>query len=302
MNASDLLKKVRQIEIKTRGLSNHIFAGEYNTAFKGKGMAFSEVRDYQNGDDVRLIDWNVTARYNSPFVKVFEEEREMTVMLMIDVSGSNNFGSNKNFKKELATEIGAVLAFSAIKNNDKVGVIFFSDIIEKFIPPKKGKKHILRIIREIISFKPSSKKTDLSVALEYFNSVISRRSICFILSDFISTSFKKPLKIASRKHDVVALKLIDKREEIIPNIGLVPIEDAESGKKIIIDTSSKFFINRLLEEKNKRNNKLKSLMNESSVDLINLYTGEDYVKPLINFFKKGVVKDEKHMHLNIIVN
>lgn len=286
MNASDLLKKVRQIEIKTRGLSNHIFAGEYNTAFKGKGMAFSEVRDYQNGDDVRLIDWNVTARYNSPFVKVFEEEREMTVMLMIDVSGSNNFGSNKNFKKELATEIGAVLAFSAIKNNDKVGVIFFSDIIEKFIPPKKGKKHILRIIREIISFKPSSKKTDLSVALEYFNSVISRRSICFILSDFISTSFKKPLKIASRKHDVVALKLIDKREEIIPNIGLVPIEDAESGKKIIIDTSSKFFINRLLEEKNKRNNKLKSLMNESSVDLINLYTGEDYVKPLINFFKK----------------
>ena len=286
MNASDLLKKVRQIEIKTRGLSNHIFAGEYNTAFKGKGMAFSEVRDYQNGDDVRLIDWNVTARYNSPFVKVFEEEREMTVMLMIDVSGSNNFGSNKNFKKELATEIGAVLAFSAIKNNDKVGVIFFSDIIEKFIPPKKGKKHILRIIREIISFKPSSKKTDLSVALEYFNSVIRKRSICFILSDFISTSFKKPLKIASRKHDVVALKLIDKREEIIPNIGLVPIEDAESGKKIIIDTSSKFFISKLLEEKNNRNNKLKSLMNESSVDLINLYTGEDYVKPLINFFKK----------------
>ena len=286
MNASDLLKKVRQIEIKTRGLSNHIFAGEYNTAFKGKGMAFSEVKDYQNGDDVRLIDWNVTARYNSPFVKVFEEEREMTVMLMIDVSGSNNFGSNKNFKKELATEIGAVLAFSAIKNNDKVGVIFFSDIIEKFIPPKKGKKHILRIIREIISFKPSSKKTDLSVALEYFNSVISRRSICFILSDFISTSFKKPLKIASRKHDVVALKLIDKREEIIPNIGLVPIEDAESGKKIIIDTSSKFFISKLSAEKNKRNNNLKSLMNESSVDLINLYTGEDYVKPLINFFKK----------------
>jgi len=286
MNTSDLLKKVRQIEIKTRGLSNHIFAGEYNTAFKGKGMAFSEVRDYQNGDDVRLIDWNVTARYNSPFVKVFEEEREMTVMLMIDVSGSNNFGSNKNFKKELATEIGAVLAFSAIKNNDKVGVVFFSDIIEKFIPPKKGKKHILRIIREIISFTPSSKKTDLSVALEYFNSVISRRSICFILSDFISSSFKKPLKIASRKHDVVAVKLIDKREEIIPNIGLVPIEDAESGKKIIIDTSSKFFISKLLEEKKKRNKKLKSLMSESNVDLINLYTGEDYVKPLINFFKK----------------
>ncbi len=286
MNTSDLLKKVRQIEIKTRGLSNHIFAGEYNTAFKGKGMAFSEVRDYQNGDDVRLIDWNVTARYNSPFVKVFEEEREMTVMLMIDVSGSNNFGSNKNFKKELATEIGAVLAFSAIKNNDKVGVVFFSDIIEKFIPPKKGKKHILRIIREIISFTPSSKKTDLSVALEYFNSVISRRSICFILSDFISSSFKKPLKIASRKHDVVAVKLIDKREEIIPNIGLVPIEDAESGKKIIIDTSSKFFISKLLEEKQKRNKKLKNLMSESSVDLINLFTGEDYVKPLINFFKK----------------
>ena len=290
MKTSELIKKVRQIEIKTKGLSNHIFAGEYHTAFKGTGMAFSEVREYVNGDDLRTIDWNVTARYNSPFVKVFEEEREMTVMLMIDVSGSNNFGSNKNFKKELATEIGAVLAFSAIKNNDKVGVVFFSDIIEKFIPPKKGKKHILRIIREIISFTPSSKKTDLSVALEYFNSVISRRSICFILSDFISSNFNKPLKIASRKHDVVAVKLIDKREEIIPNIGLVPIEDAESGKKIIIDTSSKFFISKLLEEKQKRNRKLKSLMSESSVDLINLYTGEDYVKPLINFFKKRSCK------------
>jgi uncharacterized protein (DUF58 family) len=204
MSTSALLKKVRQIEIKTKGLSNHIFAGEYHTAFKGKGMAFSEVREYQAGDDIRSIDWNVTARYNSPFVKVFEEEREMTVMLLVDVSASGNFGTKDQFKRELATEIAAILAFSAIKNNDKVGVIFFTDKVEEFIPPKKGKKHILRIIREVLAFQPSRKKTDISEALEYFNSVIKRRSICFILSDFISPPFEKPLRIASKNPDLVA--------------------------------------------------------------------------------------------------
>ena len=213
MSASSLLKKVRQIEIKTKGLSNHIFAGEYHTACKGRGMAFSEVREYQTGDDVRSIDWNVTARYNSPFVKIFEEEREITVMMLIDVSASGNFGTRKQSKRELATEIAAILAFSAIKNNDKVGVIFFSEKIEKFIPPKKGKSHILRIIREVLAFNPSKKRTDISIALEYFNSVIKRRSICFILSDFISPSFEKPLKIASKKHDLIGIRIHDNRED-----------------------------------------------------------------------------------------
>jgi uncharacterized protein (DUF58 family) len=199
MSTSTLLKKVRKIEIKTKGLSNHIFAGEYNTAFKGKGMAFSEVREYQPGDDVRSIDWNVTARYNAPFVKVFEEEREMTVMLMVDVSSSANFGTNKQFKSELASELSALIAFSAIKNNDKVGVIFFSNIIEEFIPPKKGKSHILRIIRQVLSFDAEKKTTDISQALKYFNSVVKKRSICFIISDFISPDFEKPLKIAAKK-------------------------------------------------------------------------------------------------------
>ena len=290
MNTSDLLKKVRQIEIKTKGLSNHIFAGEYNTAFKGKGMAFSEVREYQNGDDVRLIDWNVTARYNTPFIKVFEEEREMTVMLLIDVSGSENFGTNKKLKKELATEIGAILAFSAIKNNDKVGIIFFSDIIEKFIPPKKGKKHILRLIREIIAFSPTRKKTDIAVSLEYFNAVIKKRSICFILSDFMSHDFEKPLKIASRKHDIIGLKIYDEREEKLPDVGLLPLEDIETEETVYIDTSNIEIRNSLLKEKNKRNNYLKKLFHNSGLDLINLSTGEDYVKPLINFFKNRSTK------------
>ena len=222
MSTSALLKKVRKIEIKTKGLSNHIFAGEYQTAFKGKGMAFSEVREYQPGDDVRSIDWNVTARYNAPFVKVFEEEREMTVMLLIDVSASGNFGTQEQFKRELATELSAILAFSAIKNNDKVGVIFFTDKVEQFIPPKKGKSHILRIIREVLAFQPTGKGTNIARALEYFNSVIKKRSICFILSDFMSKEFDRPLKIASKKHDLVALRIHDTREDTLPNVGLVP--------------------------------------------------------------------------------
>ena len=285
MSTSSLLKKVRKIEIKTRGLSNHIFAGEYNTAFKGKGMAFSEVREYQSGDDVRSIDWNVTARYNSPYIKVFEEEREMTVMLLVDVSGSGNFGTKQQFKREIATELSAVLAFSAIKNNDKVGVIFFSDIIEEFIPPKKGKSHILRIIRQILSFKPQNKKTNISQAIEYFNNVMKKRCICFILSDYISSSFEKPLRIASKKHDVVALKVSDKREKTIPNIGIVPFKDSETEKVILLDTSSKLVRERFQKKQKEKQSEIEKLFPRCGVDLININTGEDYVKPLINFFK-----------------
>lgn len=286
MNASSLLKKVRKIEIKSKGLSNHIFAGEYHTAFKGTGMAFSEVREYQSGDDIRSIDWNVTARYNTPFVKIFEEEREMTVMLLIDVSASGDFGTNKQYKKDLATEIAAVLAFSAIKNNDKVGVIFFSDRIEKFIIPKKGKSHILRIIREIVSLEPDSKGTDVSMALEYFNSVIKKRSICFLLSDFTSTPFSKPLKIASKKHDIVGVRIHDKRESEMPNIGLVPMQDMETDKLVYVDTSNKEIRLNYSKTRSQKIKELNKIFETNGVDLVQISTGEDYVKPLVNFFKR----------------
>ena len=285
MSTSALLKKVRKIEIKTKGLSNHIFAGEYHTAFKGKGMAFSEVREYQPGDDLRSIDWNVTARYNSPFVKVFEEEREMTVMLLIDVSASGNFGTQEQFKRELATELAAILAFSAIKNNDKVGVIFFTDKVEQFIPPKKGKSHILRIIREVLAFQPTGKGTDIAGALEYFSAVIKKRSICFILSDFMSKEFDRPLKIASKKHDLVALRIHDTREDTLPNVGLVPMQDAETEKMIFVDTSSKKVRDNFAKNRAQATAKLRKLFPSSGVDLIDITTGTDYVKPLINFFK-----------------
>ena len=285
MSTSALLKKVRKIEIKTKGLSNHIFAGEYHTAFKGKGMAFSEVREYQPGDDIRSIDWNVTARYNSPFVKVFEEEREMTVMLLIDVSASGNFGTQEQFKRELATELAAILAFSAINNNDKVGVIFFTDKVDQFIPPKKGKSHILRIIREVLAFEPTGKGTDIAGALEYFSAVIKKRSICFILSDFISNEFDRPLKIASKKHDLVALRIHDRREDTLPNIGLVPMEDAETEKMLFVDTSSKKVRDNFAKNRAQATAKLHKLFPASGVDLIDITTGTDYVKPLINFFK-----------------
>jgi len=285
MSTLELLKKVRKIEIKTKGLSNHIFSGEYHTAFKGKGMAFSEVRGYQPGDDVRSIDWNVTARYNNPFVKVFEEEREMTVMLLIDMSGSSDFGTQTQLKREVATEIAAVLSFSAINNNDKIGVIFFSDKIEKFIPPKKGKSHILQIIRELITFKSESKKTNLEEALIYFNNVIKKRAVCFILSDFMDDDFDKSLKIARKKHDIIALRIHDEKEEELVDVGLIKLEDTETGNLKWVDTSSKnsrkeFRKNYLLFE-----NKLKQTFQHSSVDHINIKTGKDYVKPLINFFK-----------------
>lgn len=285
MSTSALLKKVRKIEIKTKGLSNHIFAGEYHTAFKGKGMAFSEVREYQPGDDIRSIDWNVTARYNSPFVKVFEEEREMTVMLLIDVSASGNFGTQEQFKRELATELAAILAFSAIKNNDKVGVIFFTDKVEQFIPPKKGKSHILRIIREVLAFQPTGKGTDIAGALEYFSAVIKKRSICFILSDFMSNEFDRPLKIASKKHDLVALRIHDTREDTLPNVGLVPMQDAETEKMLFVDTSSKKVRDNFAKNRAQATAKLRKLFPASGVDLIDITTGTDYVKPLINFFK-----------------
>ena len=285
MKTLELIKKVRQIEIKTKGLSNHIFAGEYHTAFKGTGMAFSEVREYVNGDDLRTIDWNVTARYNSPFVKVFEEEREMTVILLIDVSASTNFGTNFQFKRDLCTEIAAIFAFSAIKNNDKVGVIFFSNEVEKYIPPQKGKKHILRLIQEIINFKPKHKKTNIESALEYLNMVIKKRSISFIISDFISTNYQKSIKIIKKRHDIIGIKLNDKSEKDLPNIGLIPPQNSETGEKYFLDSSNKKVREKFSNEKIFNDQKIKIFFQQNGIDLIELNTGEDYIKPLMSFFK-----------------
>ena len=285
MDTKEILKKVRSIEIKTKGLSNHIFAGEYNTAFKGRGMTFSEVREYEIGDDLRTIDWNVTARYNNPFVKVFEEEREITLMLMVDVSSSSSFGTNKRFKRELVSEISAVLAFSAIKNNDKVGVIFFSDKIEKFISPSKGKKHILRIIKEILTFESTSKKTNIKKALEYFNRVTKKRSICFLLSDFFDSDFFEPVKLSAKRHDLVAVNTLDSRELEIPNVGLLSLQDSEEDNEILVDSSDRKFRRNF---KNKQLSRLKTLKKELSLcgaDYIQLLTQEDIISPLINFFK-----------------
>lgn len=287
METSEILKRVRQIEIKTKGLSNHIFAGQYHSAFKGRGMSFSEVREYQYGDDVRDIDWNVTARFNRPYVKVFEEERELTVMLMVDVSGSLEFGTVKQFKKDLVTEISATLAFSAIQNNDKIGVIFFSDRIEKFIPPKKGKKHILYIIRELIDFQPESRRTDVGMALEYLTNVMKRRCTAFILSDFIDQkSFNNPLTIANRKHDVVALQVYDKRICDLPAIGLMKVKDAETGHEQWIDTSSKAVRKAHHEWWVQKQTKLNDVFAKSNVDYVSIRTDEDYVRALLNLFAK----------------
>ena len=286
MNTSELLKKVRKIEIKTKGLSKNIFSGEYQTAFKGKGMAFSEVREYQPGDDVRTIDWNVTARYNNPYIKVFQEERETTVILLIDLSGSSDFGTQSQLKREIATEISAVLSFSAINNNDKIGVIFFSDKIEKFIPPKKGKSHILRIIRELITFQPSSKKTNIEVALKYFNSVIKKRAICFIISDFMDNNFEKSLKIAKNKHDIIGLNINDEREKNLVNVGMIKVIDSETGIIKWIDTSDKKNRNIFNYNHKKQAENLKNIFSSSGIDFININTGQDYIKPLMNFFKK----------------
>lgn len=287
METADLLKKVRQIEIKTRGLSNNIFAGEYHSAFKGRGMTFSEVRQYNYGDDVRNIDWNVTARHNQAYVKVFEEERELTVMLLIDVSGSRNFGTVSKLKKNQITEIAAVIAFSAIKNNDKIGVLFFSDKIEKFIPPKKGRTHILHIIRELINFEPESKGTEVSQALEYVTNSIKKRCTCFVISDFIDEKpFDKALMIANRKHDVVALRVYDERERELPSVGMMYVSDAETGEKMWIDTNDR----QLREEFHKynldREEELERIFKVSGVDVASINSDEDYVKALISLFKK----------------
>ncbi len=286
MKTQDLIKKVRKIEIKTRGLSNQLFSGEYHTAFKGRGMAFSEVREYQSGDDVRLIDWNVTARSGDAYIKVFEEERELTTMLLVDVSGSKIFGTGEQSKKDLITELSAVLSFSAIQNNDKVGVIFFSDKVEKYIPPKKGKSHILRIIRELIEFEPESKKTDIGAALEFFTSVIKKRAIVFLMSDFISPGFENPLRIAAKRHDLIAVNLFDDKEFTLPNIGLINIVDSETGETMWIDTSDKKTKRKFEDERADFTTKLETMLLKNKVDIIDLKTDESYVVPLRQFFKK----------------
>jgi uncharacterized protein (DUF58 family) len=285
-DTKDLLKKVRKIEIKTKGLSNHLFSGEYHSAFKGRGMAFSEVREYQLGDEIRTIDWNVTARFNHPYVKVFDEERELTVMLLMDVSGSENFGTQNQQKQDLATELCAVLAFSAIQNNDKVGVIFFSDKIEKFIPPKKGRTHILMIIRELIDFKPENTGTDVGVALRYFTSVIKKKCTAFILSDFISPAFDNELKIANKKHDIIALRLYDKHEEVFPNLGLIPMKDEETGELLWVNTGDEQIRNAFTVEARGRIAALGDTFKKSGVDFTSIGTHESYVKPLMTLFKK----------------
>lgn len=286
MEATELLKKVRRIEIKTRGLSRHIFAGEYHSAFKGRGIAFSEVRAYQYGDDIRSIDWNVTARFNQPYVKIFEEERELTVMLLIDVSGSGDFGTRGSFKRELMTEIAAVLSFSAIFNNDKIGVIFFSDRIEKTIHPKKGRKHILRIIRELLDFRSGSRKTNLNDPLRYLTNIIKKRCTAFIISDFIAPDFEESLKIASNKHDIVALKVFDKAENELPDLGMVKVEDAESGVEKWIDTSSAKARSAYNSWWNNHVESIRNTFIKCGVDYTELRTDLDYVKPLIKLFKK----------------
>lgn len=287
METSELLKKVRRIEIKTRGLSRNIFAGQYHSAFKGRGMAFSEVREYQYGDDIRDIDWNVTARYVRPYVKVFEEEREMTVMLLIDVSGSRDFGSVNVMKKEVITEIAATLAFSAIQNNDKIGVLFFSDKIEKFIPPQKGKKHILYIIRELIDFHPEEKKTNIAQALKYLTNAIKKRCTAFIISDFIDKEgFKDALTIANRKHDVVAIQVYDRRETELPAVGLMKIKDAEMGGERWIDSSSARVRDAYREWWDRRQATMNDSFKKCRVDAVSISTEEDYVKALIALFDK----------------
>ncbi len=287
METSEIIKKVRKIEIKTRGLSSNIFAGQYHSAFKGRGMAFSEVREYQFGDDVRDIDWNVTARFHRPYVKVFEEERELTVMLLIDVSGSLDFGTQKQMKRDMVTEIAATIAFSAIQNNDKIGVVFFSDRIEKYIPPKKGRKHILYIIREMLNFQPESKRTDVKQAVEFLSSVQKRRTTAFILSDFyVREEFQQSLQICNRKHDVVAIQVYDQRAKELPDVGLMKVVDAETGYEQYVDTGSKALRQAYHKYWNNRQAQLDETFNKSNVDHVSVATNEDFVKALMMLFKQ----------------
>lgn len=285
METSEILKKVRKIEIKTRGLSQNIFAGQYHSAFKGRGMAFAEVREYQFGDDVRDIDWNVTARFRKPYVKVFEEERELTVMLLVDVSGSLDFGTRIRMKSEMATEIAATIAYSAIQNNDKIGVVFFSDRIEKYIPPKKGRKHILYIIREMLDFKPESRKTDIGGAMEFFTRVMKRRTTAFVLSDFYDRhDFFKQMQIANNKHDVMAIQVYDKWAKALPDVGLVKVVDAESGHEMYVDTSSKKVRAAHARYWIERQQMLKDTLSRANVDWVSVATDDDYVKAMMHLF------------------
>jgi len=285
MDTKEILKKVRKIEIKTRRLSDHIFSGEYHTSFKGRGMTFSEVRQYQYGDDVRAIDWNVTARYNEPFVKVFEEERELTMMLLVDISGSESFGTKNQLKKDMVTEIAATLAFSATQNNDKIGLLLFSDQIELFIPPKKGKSHVLRIIRELIEFEPKSKKTDLSQALKYLSSVLKKKAIVFVISDFMTKEYENTLKIASKKHDVTGIRVFDKREETIPNIGVVNLLDAETGETILVDTNSKSVRMNYEKHYHEQVAYFSTIFSKCGAGTISARVDESYVTKLLGYFK-----------------
>jgi uncharacterized protein (DUF58 family) len=286
LETSELLKKVRKIEIKTKGLSKQVFSGEYHSAFKGRGMAFSEVRNYIPGDEIRTIDWNVTARFNEPYVKVFEEERELTVMLIVDISGSESFGSDELLKREFIAEIGAVLAFSATQNNDKIGAILFSDQIELYIPPKKGRKHILRIIRELIEFKPKSNLTNIGEVVQHFNNLIKKRAIAFLISDFIGQNLEKALKITAKKHDLIALRIFDQREKELPNMGLTLFEDGESGKRRWINTSKKRVRETYYNNSLSREHNILEIFKKSKVDHANICIQSGYIQPLMNLFKK----------------
>jgi uncharacterized protein (DUF58 family) len=285
METAELLKKVRKIEIHTKGLVNQIFSGEYHSVFKGRGMAFSEVREYQFGDDIRTIDWNVSARFNHPYVKVYEEERELTVMLIVDVSGSGDFGTVQQTKKETAAELSAVLAFSALKNNDKVGVIAFSDKIEMFIPPKKGRTHILRIVRELLDFKPSNRLTDIGEGLRYLTSAIKKRSIAFLISDFLGENYEDALKIAARKHDLIGVRLFDPREVSLPGIGLMRVTDAETGESVWVDTSDRQVAGRYTGWWKRKNDERIRMFRRNGVDAIDIKIDQSYIQPLINFFR-----------------
>jgi len=282
----EILKKVRRIEISTRGLVNEVFSGEYHSVFKGQGMTFAEVREYQYGDDIRSIDWNVTARTGTPFVKVFEEERELTVMLLVDVSASGNFGSRERFKGEVAVELSAVLAFSAIKNDDKIGLILFSDRIEKFLPPRKGRRHVLRVLRELLYHRPEGKGTDIGGALEYLSRVTRRRTVVFLVSDFMGSGFSHPMSVVGKRHDLIAIRISDPREAEVPPIGMVELEDPETGERLVLNTSDRSFRDAYRDESETRRRELDRLFRRSQVDVIDVETGRPYVEPLMRFFRQ----------------
>ncbi|MGQ9644331.1 MAG: DUF58 domain-containing protein [Ignavibacterium sp.] len=281
----ELLKQVREIEIRTKGLVNQVFSGEYHSVFKGRGMEFSEVREYQFGDDIRNIDWNVTARFGHPYVKIFEEERELTVIMMVDLSGSLMFGSSGKTKQRIAAEVSAILSFSALKNNDKVGLLLFTDKIEKFVPPRKGRKHVLRIVREVLSFKPEGNRTNLKSALEYLNKAVKKRAIVFLLSDFIDEGYERILRVVSRKHDLIGIVLEDRREKQFPSLGLLKVIDPETEQEIWLDTSSRIFRQNFAAKTKELLDRRKYLFRSNKIDSVNIQTGENYISPLIQFFK-----------------